>query len=140
MRIFHLLLLVLIANLFLFTKASDASQLSNDQKKEVVYKKYSDYKKEFPAVKEISPQQAMELFIQGELLFVDARKPAEMEVSMLPGAISSEIFLADPEKYKDKTIVIYCTISKRSGLLAREMSRKGITATNLKGGLLAWLL
>ena len=63
-----------------------------------------------------------------------------MEVSMLPHAITQEEFLKDPGKYKDKTVVAYCTISYRSGKFAEEMAKKGIPILNLKGGLLAWVL
>ena len=78
--------------------------------------------------------------VQRKILFVDTRKPAEMAVSMLPGAITLEAFLKDPEKFKDRRIVAYCTISYRSGKFAQEMAKKGIAIFNLRGGLLAWVL
>jgi sodium/bile acid cotransporter 7 len=101
---------------------------------------YADYKKEFPGVKDISPVEAMKLMRTGQAVFVDTRTAAEMKVSMLPNAISKEAFLKDLSKYKDRTVVGYCTISYRSGLFAKEMSEKGIMIYNLPGGLLAWVL
>jgi sodium/bile acid cotransporter 7 len=136
----HLIALVLVVSTLFLASVSVARQISDEQKKEIVYKKYSDYKKEFPAVWDIHPRKAMELLDQGKVLFVDTRTPAEMSVSMLPAAITMDTLLANPDAYKHKTIVGYCTISKRSGLFAKEMARKGITVTNLKGGKLAWLL
>ena len=59
---------------------------------------------------------------------------------MLPGAISVKEFLKDPSKYRDKTIISYCTISYRSAKFTRELNNKGFTAYNLAGGLLAWVL
>ena len=76
----------------------------------------------------------------GHVLFIDTRKPSEMKVSMLPGALSKEAFLKDPLKYRDLTIIAYCTISYRSGDFAVRMSNKGIDIYNLEGGLLAWVL
>ena len=114
--------------------------LTDEQKKEIVYRMYDDYRRDFPHVKEISPQEAMEETTNGKTLFVDTRKPAEMSVSMLPGAITEKAFLEDPEKFKDKQIVAYCTISYRSGKFAQEMAKKGIVVFNLRGGLLAWVL
>jgi len=114
--------------------------LTDQQKKDIVYKKYDDSRKEFPHVREISPLEAMKEMAQGKILFVDTRKPAEMEVSMLPGAITWEESLKNPEKSKDRRTVVYCTISYRSGKFAQEMANKGIEIFNLRGGLLAWVL
>lgn len=114
--------------------------LTDQQKKVIVYGMYEDYRKEFPEVKEISPREAMKEIAQGQILFVDTRKPAEMAVSMLPGAITLEAFFKDPERFKDRRIVVYCTISYRSGKLAREMANNGLEIFNLRGGLLAWVL
>ena len=116
------------------------SEMSDEKKKEVVYRLYSGYKKDFPAVEDISPQQAMELWKQEKVVFVDTRKSAEMAVSMLPAAVSESDFLNHPDQYKGKTIVAYCTISYRSGVFAREMAKQGITITNLQAGILAWTL
>jgi sodium/bile acid cotransporter 7 len=116
------------------------NSLSDAKKKEGVYALYADYKKDFPAVTDISPQQAMELLKKDEVVFVDTRKPAEMKVSMLPQAITQNAFLSHPEKYAGKTLVGYCTISYRSGVFAREMDEKGISVRNLEGGILAWTL
>ncbi|MGB7918807.1 MAG: rhodanese-like domain-containing protein [Desulfobacterales bacterium] len=114
--------------------------LSDTQKKEVVYAIYADYKKDFPAVMDISPQQAMDLLKKDEVVFIDTRKPAEMKVSMLPHAITQNEFLSHPEKYAGKTVVGYCTVSYRSGVFAREMDEMGISVRNLEGGILAWTL
>jgi sodium/bile acid cotransporter 7 len=116
------------------------SEMLDAEKKKVVYRMYAGYKEDFPAVRDVSPQQAMEWLDQGKVVFVDTRKPAEMAVSMLPGAFSKQDFLDHPDQYKDKTAVAYCTISYRSGLFAREMARKGISLVNLQGGILAWIL
>ncbi|MGA9538203.1 MAG: rhodanese-like domain-containing protein [Desulfobacterales bacterium] len=120
--------------------ATGDNSLSDAQKKEVVYAMYAGYKKDFPAVKDISPQQAMALLKTDEVVFVDTRKPAEMKVSMLPHAITRNEFLNHPEKYAGKTVVGYCTVSYRSGVFAREMDEKGFSVRNLEGGILAWTL
>ena len=114
--------------------------MSDAEKKIVVYRMYAGYKKDFPTVKDISPQQAMELLKQDKVVFIDTRKPAEIDVSMLPAAVSEKDFLSHPDQYKDKTIVGYCTISYRSGLFARETAKQGIDVVNLQGGILAWTL
>ena len=115
-------------------------EMSDAEKKETVYRMYAGYKKDFPEVRDISPQQAMALLKQDRVVFVDTRKPAEMAVSMLPGAVSEKDFLNHPERYRDKTIVGYCTISYRSGQFASEIAKQGIPVINLRGGILAWTL
>jgi len=116
------------------------SKLTDAQKKEIVYKMYEDYRKEFPSAKDISPGEAMRMMKTGGVIFIDTRKPSEMKVSMLPNAIPREAFLKNPSRYKGRTIIAYCTISYRSGNFAVRMSEKGFDVYNLKGGLLAWVL
>lgn len=114
---------------------------TDGSKKEIVYQMYADYKrKDFPTVKDILPQRAMELMQLRQVVFVDTRKAAEMKVSMLPNALTEAKFLQDPLKYKDLTVIGYCTIGYRSGLFASEMEIKGITVHNLAGGIVAWVL
>lgn len=115
-------------------------ELSDAQKKEEVYKMYREYKKEFSNVKDVSPRDAMELFAKGEIVFIDTRRSKEINISKLPGAILDEEYFANPDQYQEKTAVAYCTISYRSGLLAKKMAKKGVTIYNLKGGILAWVL
>jgi rhodanese-related sulfurtransferase len=115
-------------------------ELSDAQKRQIVYRMYADYKKDFPAVQDVSPQEAMALLKSDQVVFVDVRTPEEMKVSMLPQAVSRQEFQKDPARYAGKKIVAYCTISYRSGKFAQEMTRQGITVYNLTGGILAWTL
>ena len=114
--------------------------LSDPEKKKIVYQMYHDGQKDFPTVKDLSPQQVMSLVKQQRVVLVDTRKPAEMEISMLPGAITKKEYLDEPGRSKDTLVVVYCTISYRSGVFARDMEKKGYTVYNLKGGILAWTL
>ena len=136
--IIHFWVLIVVLCLAGITRSD--RELSDSEKKETVYRMYAGYKKNFPNVKDLSPRQAMELLNRDKLVFVDTRKPAEMAVSMLPGAVSRQYFLSHTNQYKDKTIVAYCTISYRSGIFARELAKDGITVLNLQAGILAWTL
>ena len=134
------LLFWILATILLPQPAQSDSELTDEQKKEIVYQLYADYKKEFPGVKDMTPLEAMKLMKTGQVVFVDTRRAAEMEVSKLPDAVTKDDFLKDHSRYKDRTVVGYCTISYRSGLFAEEMSEKGVMIYNLSGGLLAWVL
>ena len=84
-----------------------AGDLTDGQKLAAVYEMYSEDKNEFPETKDISVPEAMELMKKGNALFVDIRKTAEMNVSMLPGAVKKDDFLKRPSQYKDFTIIAY---------------------------------
>jgi sodium/bile acid cotransporter 7 len=139
-RKMHRLTYSVIVFLYLAGIALADREMPDAEKKETVYRMYAGYKKDFPNVRDMSPQQAMELLNRDKLVFVDTRKPEEMAVSMLPGAVSRQYFLDHTSHYKDKTIVAYCTISYRSGVFARDLSKDGIRVLNLRAGILAWLL
>lgn len=104
-----------------------------------IYEMYADYREEFPEVPDITAQEVMALLKQDKVVLVDIREPEEQEVSMLPGALTEDEFLAGLGKHRDKTVVAYCTISYRSGKFASKMRKKGLDMYNLKGGLLAWV-
>lgn len=130
----------MFAGMLIFQTVPCDAELTNSSKKEIVYKMYADYKKHFPSAHDISPREAMRVMKTANVIFVDVREPAEINVSMLPDAITREEFLKNPSRYKDVKIVAYCTISYRSGMFVKEMERKGIKISNLAGGLLAWVL
>ena len=139
-RALTLFICVLAGFLFLPELARSGRNLSDAERKEVVYKTYQGYKEEFPEVRDISPLQAMELLDQDQVVFVDTRKPEEMAVSMLPSAVSEKDFLDHPERHEGKAVIGYCTISYRSGKFASKIAEQGITVINLQGGILAWTL
>jgi rhodanese-related sulfurtransferase len=136
------LFLIFITLLFIASNPDAAgATLSDEEKKTIVYEMYRNYKKhDFSVVQDIHPKQAMDLLKDKRIIFIDTRKDTEMDISMLPDSISKTTFLKNPEKYKDKIIVAYCTISYRSGKFAKEMQQKNIPIQNLVGGLLAWVL
>jgi rhodanese-related sulfurtransferase len=120
--------------------ANGGLESTDEQKKNAVYEMYGEYKKSFPTVSDITPTAAMALLKQGGVVFIDTRKPEEMEVSMLPAAIDKETYLKAPASFEGKAVVAYCTVGYRSGVFAKEMEAKGIMVRNLSGGIVAWAL
>lgn len=117
-----------------------AADAPDAQKKKIVYEMYVEYKKDFPSVEDMTPMAAKKLMETGQVIFVDVRKPSEMEISLIPGAVTKKQFLKEPSKFHNHTVVAYCTIGARSGKFAMKMAKKGIRTYNLRGGLLAWVL
>jgi sodium/bile acid cotransporter 7 len=132
--IFALLTVILIAYFQMLPES-----ITDAQKREQILEMYRGYKKEFPVVRDVSPREAMQLSDTAKVVFIDVREPDEQSVSRLPGAITADSFLKNPEKYNDYIKIVYCTISYRSGILAQELHQKGIPMYNLGGGLLAWV-
>lgn len=71
-------------------------------------------------------------------VLVDVRTPAEQAVSMIPGAVTRDVFDANREAYAGRPVVAYCTIGARSGLYVKKLIDDGIDARNLRGSLLLW--
>ncbi len=111
----------------------------DEEKRREIERMYKAYRESFPMVPDILPSEARTLMKSGRAVFVDIREPEEQAVSMLPGALKETDFLANPEIHSDKVVIGYCTISFRSGKLAKKLAKQGIRMHNLRGGILAWV-
>ena len=116
-----------------------ADVLTDGAKRQRIETMYVEYKKSFPDVPDMDPRHAMQLVEENNVVFIDVRKPEEQSVSMLPGAITHNAYLENPDKYGDYIKIAYCTIAYRSGKFAQKLKKKGITVFNLRGGILAWV-
>ena len=132
-------LLFLVVALLLAPAVASCSQeeLDDAARKDKVFAMYDEYSEDFPGVRDISPEDALALD-ESERVFVDVRPEEERAVSIIPGAISANEFLADPASYSSQTVIAYCTISYRSGEFAEELDGQGVEVVNLRGGLLGW--
>ena len=115
---------------------------SDDQvRKEQVLSMYQSYKnRSFSDVQDITTEEYLEVSKKEEAVLVDVRTKKEMQISMIPGAITLTEFEKNKDNYKDKevNIVIYCTIGYRSGLYTEELLKENLNAYNLIGGVLGW--
>lgn len=116
----------------------DKARWSDEQKRREALRMYRQYRKDFPKVPEMKAKEAVALLKKKTAVLVDARAPREMKVSMIPGAISKARYERRRSTYKDKQVIVYCTIGYRSGELARELRKQGEKAYNLVGGVLLW--
>lgn len=116
-----------------------SDELTDEQKLKRIDDLYRKYKRSFPDVPDVSVEELMAMKKGKDVVLVDRRKKKEQEVSMLPGALTAREFEENIERYRDKTIVVYCTIGSRSGHYARGLIEKGLIAYNLRGSILAWI-
>ena len=78
------------------------------------------------------------------VFFLDAREPAEYEVSHIKGALNVGFNHFDLQSVahipKDTPVIIYCSVGFRSEKIAEKMKRDGFTAvSNLYGGIFEWV-
>ncbi|MCB0283617.1 MAG: rhodanese-like domain-containing protein [Calditrichaeota bacterium] len=96
--------------------------------------------------KNISPKELKtKLENKEDLVLVDVRTPQEFngELGHIDGAILMPVqTLADSvknlEKYKDKTIVVYCRSGNRSQMGTQILLKNGFNAINMTGGMKEW--
>lgn len=126
--------------LFLFFAQTGASQ---DRAWSRVLK---DIRKRYPEVNQLSTN-ALATWLADEdrrqPLLVDAREPAEYEVSHLAGAIQLDPeatdFSAFSDLDKNTPIVVYCSVGYRSSKIAEALSDAGFSnVSNLEGSIFAW--
>jgi rhodanese-related sulfurtransferase len=111
---------------------------SDEQKKEQINRMYETYRESFPTIHEMTVTEFLTVRNTGDAVLVDVREPFEQQVSIIPGSIILHDFERNRERYREKTIVAYCTIGQRSGEYARKWAEQDYSVWNLKGGILAW--
>ena len=116
----------------------EESKMSNTEKLEQIETLYARSKRLFPEVVDLTVKELDRLRETEEVLLVDARNPQEQEVSMLPGAIRAQELDQAIADAPSRTLVVYCTIGHRSGLLAQKLQASGLKVYNLKGAILSW--
>jgi sodium/bile acid cotransporter 7 len=128
--------LLLIPGLALARPGDDAA------KRKQVAEMYRGYvKKDLRGVPALSVKQTLALLRskKGKVVLLDVREPREQRVSMIAGAVPAASYLKQPERYRGKTVVAYCTIGHRSGMLVKKLRKQGVEAFNLAGSLLSWV-
>lgn len=94
---------------------------------------------------EISATELKEKLDNGEeIVLLDIREPHELQIAKLDNTVhipmgEIESRISDLEKYKDKDIVVFCRVGRRSLGCTEYLREKGFTnVLNLTGGLHAW--
>ena len=130
----HFALAILLC---LLSLASAANNLSDDEKRQKIEAMISKISAEF-VVPEVDVPTAQRLVAQQGFVLIDVRAPEEILVSTIPGSITQQQFEANPNAYKKKKIIAFCTIGYRSSKFARNWNRQGFQISNLRGSLLLW--
>ncbi len=105
---------------------------------------------DFPKISHISRAELETRLTSGEILILDTRPINEYNVSHIAGArqvdpdISPQLFQAKfGEALKNKRVVVYCSVGRRSTILGARLQSTALNAgafsvQNMEGGLFGW--
>ena len=74
-----------------------------------------------------------------DFVVVDVRSEAEINVSIIPGAITQAEFEKNRQQYQGRTVIPYCTVGGRSGAYAKRLAKDGVAVKNYQGSILEWV-
>jgi len=74
-----------------------------------------------------------------DFVLVDVRSDAEVNVSVIPGAITKAEYEKNAKLHENKTVIVYCTVGGRSGAYAKQLAGNGVKVKNYKGSILQWV-
>ena len=104
----------------------------------------TEVSKKLRKFKDISPAEAARIVGNDDNLVLDVRDPDEFKSGHLRGAKLIPLGslagkLSEIEKFKDKTVLVYCRSGNRSATAANILCRAGFSdVSNLAGGIIAW--
>ncbi|NOY62801.1 MAG: rhodanese-like domain-containing protein, partial [Gammaproteobacteria bacterium] len=123
-----LLLLIVVPEVVLGTQTALAEGLTQQRARQAqILELYTAYRQaDFPSAPDISVAELLKLQQRETVVLVDVREPREVAVSIIPEAISRDRYEQRRAEFRDRTVVIYCTIGYRSGLYVKQIRREGI--------------
>ncbi len=131
---------LMISCLFLFLAQTSYSQ-------ELVWSTVlKDIRKRYPDVHQLSTDSLAAWLADDDRrqpLLIDAREPAEYEMSHLAGALQLDPETTDFRVFtdldKNTPIVVYCSVGYRSSKIADMLSAEGFSnVSNLEGSIFTW--
>ena len=92
----------------------------------------------------LTPAAAVQLMNKEDVVVLDVREPSETvggkiakAIQIPVGAVAKRV--DELEKFKDKTLLVYCKSGARAGIACKELSKNGFDKVySQNGGLLAW--
>lgn len=124
-KIPSLLALMTLASCFNAADYGNADKIINSMANSI--------EKQNPTIASVHPNN-----IKENDVLIDVRTEEEINISMISGAITKAQFESNIDSYKDKHLIVYCTVGTRATQYAKELKEKNFDASNLYGGVLAW--
>ena len=92
----------------------------------------------------LTPANAVQLMNNEDVVVLDVREASETAGGKIAKAVQIPVSavktrIAELDKHKDKTLLVYCKTGARSAAACKELSQHGFDKVySLNGGLLAW--
>ena len=92
----------------------------------------------------LTPANAVQLMNNEDVVVLDVREASETAAGKIAKAVQIPVGavktrITELDKYKDKTLLVYCKTGARSAAACKELSQHGFDKVySLNGGLLAW--
>ena len=92
----------------------------------------------------LTPAAAVQLMNNEDVVVLDVRESAETIGGKIARAVQIQVSavtkrIGELEKYKDKTMLVYCKTGARAGVACKELGKNGFDKVySLNGGLTAW--
>lgn len=88
---------------------------------------------------ETTAKEAGSKIPSANFVVVDVRSEAEVNVSVIPRAITKAQFEKRRDQYRGRLVIPYCTVGGRSGAYAQTLVKRGVKVKNFKGSILKWI-
>lgn len=85
---------------------------------------------------------ALELHARDDMAILDVREPAEWRAGHIPGSVHipmGQVTARTNELDADRPVAVVCRSGQRSARVTAFLAQQGYDASNLEGGLQAWL-
>ena len=95
----------------------------------------------FARPKTMTPAEAADAMLRGELQLVDVREPAELAAVRIGGAIHiplGQLSSRLDELDRGRPVAFLCASGTRSAMATRTGAKAGLNARNVQGGIKAW--
>lgn len=89
--------------------------------------------------REEKAKESGEAIAAPDFVVVDVRSDKEVNVSVIPGAITKAQFEKEIDKFRKRLIIPYCTVGGRSGAYAKELAKQEFKVKNYTGSILQWI-
>jgi rhodanese-related sulfurtransferase len=107
----------------------------------ILFTEFRNFTQKFSS---IGPSAAISIINKEKTVLLDVREASETKDGMLNEAIHIPLSalnkrLAELDKYKNDSVLVYCRSGNRSGGVCRTLSNRGFEKVyNLSGGIMAW--
>jgi len=122
----------------------------NPQSQSRLEKIHADILTDYPSLSHISRADLQSRLNENDVLILDTRPLKEYNVSHIPGALQVDPHMDATtfqtkfgSQLKDKTLIVYCSVGRRSSILGERLQKTAIEAgalsvKNMEGGVFGW--